>query len=177
MIKDRYEYYKGTSNVFDNETNEFVDDIVERLNTQDYNKRKLLEVKQKQDKQLAELKEEKEDAEECAIDCQNKNTELETEIENLKTQMNLMCETYQKQSNEIKMWKDKTKIALEDFNDIQQELGINTHEVCEKIRDKLPNYIYSFQEPETPRTKVIEYSDVEYILDIVEKGENDKLQG
>ena len=40
--------------------------------------------------------------------------------------------------------------------------------VCEEIRKMLPNYIYSFQEPEVPRTKVIELEDVKYILDQIQ---------
>lgn len=41
-------------------------------------------------------------------------------------------------------------------------------EVCNEIRKMLPNYIYSFQEPEVPRTKVIELEDVKYILDQIQ---------
>ena len=56
LKKQRYEYYKGTSEIVDNELDDFVDDVVERLNTQDFNKNELLKVKQIQDEQIAELK-------------------------------------------------------------------------------------------------------------------------
>ena len=56
LKKQRYEYYKGTSGIVDNELDDFVDDVVERLNTQDFNKLELLKVKQIQDEQIAELK-------------------------------------------------------------------------------------------------------------------------
>lgn len=56
LKKQRYEYYKGTSEIVDNELDDFVDDVVERLNTQDFNKLELLKVKQIQDEQIAELK-------------------------------------------------------------------------------------------------------------------------
>ena len=56
LKKLRYEYYKGTSEIVDNELDDFVDDVVERLNTQDFNKLELLKVKQIQDEQIAELK-------------------------------------------------------------------------------------------------------------------------
>ena len=54
--KQRYEYYKGTKEIIDNELDEYVEDVVDRLNTQDYNKKELLKVKQNQDQQIAELK-------------------------------------------------------------------------------------------------------------------------
>lgn len=53
--KQRYEYYKGTREILDNELDDFVEDIVERLNTQDFNKRELLKVNQIQDQQIADL--------------------------------------------------------------------------------------------------------------------------
>lgn len=57
LKKQRYEYYKGTSEIVDNELDDFVDDVVERLNTQDFNKNELLKVKQIQDERISELKE------------------------------------------------------------------------------------------------------------------------
>lgn len=57
LQKQRYEYYKGTQEIFDNELDSFVDDVVDRLNMQHYNKKDLLEVKQNQDQQIAELQE------------------------------------------------------------------------------------------------------------------------
>lgn len=55
LIKLRYEYYKGTTEIVDNELDTFVDDAVDRLNEQDFNKKELLKVKQDQDKQIADL--------------------------------------------------------------------------------------------------------------------------
>lgn len=55
--KQRYEYYKDTNKIVDNELDDFVDDVVERLNTQYFNKLELLKVKQIQDQRIAELKE------------------------------------------------------------------------------------------------------------------------
>lgn len=44
-------------------------------------------------------------------------------------------------------------------------------QICDEIRDKLPYYKYSFQEPEVPRVDVIEIRDMEFILDKIEQGE------
>ena len=57
LKKQRYEYYKDTNKIVDNELDDFVDDVVERLNTQDFNKLELLKVKQIQDERISELKE------------------------------------------------------------------------------------------------------------------------
>ena len=57
LKKQRYEYYKDTNKIVDNELDDFVDDVVERLNTQDFNKNELLKVKQIQDERIAELEE------------------------------------------------------------------------------------------------------------------------
>lgn len=57
LKKQRYEYYKDTNKIVDNELDDFVDDVVERLNTQDFNKRELLKVKQIQDQRIVELEE------------------------------------------------------------------------------------------------------------------------
>lgn len=55
LLKPRYEYYKGTTEVFDNELDNFVDDVVYRLNAQDFYKRRLLKEKQNQDEQITDL--------------------------------------------------------------------------------------------------------------------------
>ena len=55
LLKPRYEYYKGTTEVFDNELDNFVDDVVYRLNAQDFYKRRLLKEKQNQDEQVINL--------------------------------------------------------------------------------------------------------------------------
>lgn len=57
FIKPRYEYYKGTTTIVDNAVDEFVEDVVERLNTQDWNKRELLKVNQNQYEQIINLEE------------------------------------------------------------------------------------------------------------------------
>ena len=41
-------------------------------------------------------------------------------------------------------------------------------EMVEEIKKKLPDFIYNFQEPETPRTKVVELEDIKYILDQIQ---------
>lgn len=60
LFKQRYEYYKGTTKIIDNEFNEFVLDVVDRLNTQHYNKTKLIELKQQLEKKIALLEEQDE---------------------------------------------------------------------------------------------------------------------
>lgn len=55
LQKPRYEYYKGTTEVVDNELDNFVEDVVDRLNEQYFSKRELLRVKQNQDEQIADL--------------------------------------------------------------------------------------------------------------------------
>ena len=55
LQKPRYEYYKGTTEVVDNELDNFVEDVVDRLNEQYFSKRELLRVKQNQDEQILDL--------------------------------------------------------------------------------------------------------------------------
>ncbi len=55
LLKPRYEYYKGITEVVDNELGDFVDDVLLRLNIQDYNKKELLKVKWNQDEQITDL--------------------------------------------------------------------------------------------------------------------------
>lgn len=60
------------------------------------------------------------------------------------------------------------------FKSIQDHDKQVRKEVVQEIRKMLPNYIYSFQEPEVPRTKVIELEDVKYILDQIQGETNVK---
>ena len=64
LKKQRYEYYKGTSEIVDNELDDFVDDVVERLNTQYYNILELVNINQLQAERILELKKQIKDAEE-----------------------------------------------------------------------------------------------------------------
>lgn len=74
--KERYEYYKGTTEIFDNELDDIVEDVVDILNTQDYNKRELLKVKQNQGQQLAELKKQLEEKDNKIKDLEEENKQL-----------------------------------------------------------------------------------------------------
>lgn len=55
LVKPRYEYYKGTTEIVDNELDNFVDDVVVRLNEQHSIIKELVEVKQNQDEKIADL--------------------------------------------------------------------------------------------------------------------------
>ena len=55
MYKPRYEYYKGTTTIVDNEVDETVEDVVERLNFHDGVNNELLKIKQMLYEQIAEL--------------------------------------------------------------------------------------------------------------------------
>ena len=57
LKKQRYEYYKGTTEIMDNEVDEFVEDVVDVLNQKSYNINELLKIKQFQAERIAELKE------------------------------------------------------------------------------------------------------------------------
>lgn len=57
LKKQRYEYYKGTTEIMDNEANELVEDVVDVLNQKDYNIIELLKIKQFQAERIAELEE------------------------------------------------------------------------------------------------------------------------
>ncbi len=48
--KERYEYCNNS--IFDNEENHYVEDVIERLNIQDFKKHALLKIKQKQDEEI-----------------------------------------------------------------------------------------------------------------------------
>ena len=64
LKKQRYEYYKDTSLIVDNEVDDFVRNVVERLNTQYYNILELVNIKQLQAKRILELKKQIKDTEE-----------------------------------------------------------------------------------------------------------------
>lgn len=53
MIKLRYEI--KNNRIYDNEVDDFVDDVVDRLNTQDFNKNELINIKQQQYERIIEL--------------------------------------------------------------------------------------------------------------------------
>lgn len=57
LKKQRYEYYKGTTEIMDNEVNELVEDVVDVLNQKAYNINELLKIKQFQAQRIAELEE------------------------------------------------------------------------------------------------------------------------
>lgn len=57
LKKQRYEYYKGTTEIVDNEVDELVEDVVDVLNQKSYNINELLKIKQFQAERIAELKE------------------------------------------------------------------------------------------------------------------------
>ena len=57
LKKQRYEYYKGTTEIVDNEVDELVEDVVDVLNHKSYNINELLKIKQSQAERIAELKE------------------------------------------------------------------------------------------------------------------------
>ena len=90
LKKQRYEYYKGTTEIMDNEANEFVEDVVERLNTQDFKKKELLKVKQIQDERIVELKEQLKKSLESNNDLLKQIMELQSQLisERLKGEKN-----------------------------------------------------------------------------------------
>ena len=55
LKKQRYEYYKDTSLIVDNEVDDFVRNVVETLNTQYYNILELVNIKQLQAERILEL--------------------------------------------------------------------------------------------------------------------------
>lgn len=62
LRKRRYEYYKGTTEIMDNEANKLVEDVIDVLNQKDYNIIELLKIKQFQEQRIAELEEQLENA-------------------------------------------------------------------------------------------------------------------
>ena len=62
--KQRYEYYRDTSLIVDNEVDDFVRNVVETLNTQYYNILELVNIKQLQAERILELEKQIKDAEE-----------------------------------------------------------------------------------------------------------------
>ena len=80
LKKQRYEYYKDTDKIVDNELDDFVDDVVERLNTQDFNKNELLKVKQIQDERISELKEQLKKSLESNNDLLKQIMELQSQL-------------------------------------------------------------------------------------------------
>ena len=80
LKKQRYEYYKDTGLIVDNEVDDFVRNVVERLNTQDFNKNELLKVKQIQDQRIAELKEQLKKSLESNNDLLKQIMELQSQL-------------------------------------------------------------------------------------------------
>lgn len=118
------------------------------------------------EKQLAEKDKEIKRQQKNALVALNKlndeNKELKKEIEELKKDRN--------------WWKEEHRLAdkfnkelCEKYCYPAQELEPQLrHQICEEIRNKLPYFKYSFQEPEVPRVDVIEMRDIEFILDEIE---------
>lgn len=55
LIKPRYEYYKGTTEVVDNELDTFVEDVVLTLNVKDSDIKELVRIKNNQYEQIIDL--------------------------------------------------------------------------------------------------------------------------
>ena len=75
-----------------------------------------------------------------------------------KHEMLLDCEDYKEDSR-------PNECLLQSLSDYTKQVR---KEVVQEIRKKLPDFIYNFQEPETPRTKVVELEDIKYILDQIQ---------
>ena len=57
LKKQRYEYYKGTTEIMDNEVNDLIEDVVDVLNQKDYSINELIKIHQHQAQRIAELEE------------------------------------------------------------------------------------------------------------------------
>ena len=55
LIKPRYEYYKGSTKVIDNELDTFVEDVVLTLNVKDSDIKELVRIKNNQYEQIIDL--------------------------------------------------------------------------------------------------------------------------
>ena len=117
--KERYEYYKGTTEIFDNELDNIVEEVVDRLNTQDYNKRELLKVKQNQDQQIAELQKQ---LKETKVDLSLARNEIDT----LKVNLTISLE--------------HKKIIEEQYFENVKKLKSQPAEIVEKIRKQIFNH-------------------------------------
>lgn len=102
LIKPRYEYYHGTTDVIDNELDTFVEDVVDRLNEQDQKIKDLEEAK------LADSKKQIEDTREAvniAVDswCKNRR-KYEAQIAEMQNKSfilySMLCEALEKQGCE-----------------------------------------------------------------------------
>lgn len=57
LKKQRYEYYKGTTEIMDNEVNGLIEDVVDVLNQKDCSINELIKIHQHQAQRIAELEE------------------------------------------------------------------------------------------------------------------------
>lgn len=57
LKKQRYEYYKGTTEIMDNEVNDLIEDVVDVLNQKDCSINELIKIHQHQAQRIAELEE------------------------------------------------------------------------------------------------------------------------
>lgn len=161
MDKLRYEYLKGTSTIVDNEVDEFIDDVVEKLNTQHYSKLELLEVKQRQDKQIAKLKAENERLINDHIRTKNKLYKRLDEINDLQQQL--------KEKDEELKQQEKHIVGQNIINNqLKNKLKTNTKQVCDKIRERYD--LYS-QPTECGFGNMVSLENLSQFLDQIEKGE------
>jgi hypothetical protein len=56
LKKKRYEYYKGTNTIIDNEVDEYIEDVVDRLNFHDDANKELIKINELQSEKIADLK-------------------------------------------------------------------------------------------------------------------------
>ena len=143
--------------------------------------------------QLEELKEDNEvlyalahpafDYEKKLKEYEEQLVEKDKEIEHLKAFMDKWhfenFEDFVNHYNHLMSLKNREQLMVENEamkETIAELLGqkktsakIIRQQVCDEIREKLPYYKYSFQEPEVPRVDVIEIRDMEFILEQIEQ--------
>ena len=174
LKKQRYEYYKDTNKIVDNELDDFVDDVVERLNAQDFNKNELLKVKQIQDERIAELKEQLAEKQKQVEKLNNtlilnydtrewrKICEIQCEHKQCKDAYKELRKEYNERVCEIKQAHILNDRLGEKIKNLEQQLKSQPAEIVEKINGE----IYTRMVVECKKTK---YTDINLLLDTILK--------
>lgn len=112
-------------------------------------------------------------------DLEQENKQLKERIQNILEgkEIPAICakkyEEYEEQlaekDKEINKLQQMAIIDMQTKEILELQVATIRKQVCDEIREKLPYYEYSFQEPEVPRVDVIEIRDIEFILDQIEQ--------
>lgn len=166
MYKQRYEYYNGSTTIIDNELDTYVEDVVDRLNTQDFNKNELLKVKQRLESKVADLEAklaeyQNDGVGDAILNAGKKIKELEQQLaekeKEYKFKLKEMDNEYKKEFKTFEedckhLYKTPTKKAIDELEKVKKSvLNLNREEYLKRF--------YELEDIEISRNNVVDIID------------------